>query len=80
MKKNLSLVIGLALVVGAVVSFSEASRDAYHAYLNGYSRFNTYKGGDAWSKVKSYRAKRCLLPNFRCSSRLLPRRVKYSNS
>ncbi len=51
MKKNLSLVIGLALVVGAVVSFSEASRDAYHAYLNGYSRFNTYRGGDAWSKV-----------------------------
>lgn len=51
MKKNLSLVIGLALVVGAVVSFSEASRDAYHAYLNGYSRFNTYQGGDAWSKV-----------------------------
>jgi len=51
MKKNLSLVIGLALVVGAVVSFSEASRDAYHAYLNGYSRFNTYRGGDAWSSV-----------------------------
>jgi hypothetical protein len=42
MKKFLSIGIGAVLVVSAVVPFVNASRDAYHAYVQGYAAFGTY--------------------------------------
>ncbi|MDH3325004.1 MAG: hypothetical protein OEL89_05175 [Candidatus Peregrinibacteria bacterium] len=54
MKKTISLVLGLAFVFGASISLSEASRDAYHAYVNGYSKFSTYRGSETWSSNQAY--------------------------
>jgi len=48
MKKITFFGLSLVLFLGASIAFSEASRDAYHAYLNGYDSFNSYRGGAEW--------------------------------
>lgn len=43
MKNSLVFVFGLALVTGAIIPFSSASRDAYHAYITNQSNEDQYR-------------------------------------
>jgi hypothetical protein len=43
MKKILTLGIGTLLIAGAVIPFTNASRDAYHAYVHKYRAFGSYQ-------------------------------------
>ncbi len=55
MKKNISLLLGMVLIGGSILTISFASRDAYHAYITGKQmsdgRFRTFSEGRA-AKVK----------------------------